>query len=168
MARVAVGDKAPDFALFSQGREQVRLSDFLGRKNVVLYFYPKDFSAGCTAEAKAFRDSYQIFADSDTELIGVSSDSVDSHRRFSEHCGLPFNLLSDVGKTVREVYGVSGTLVPGRVTFIIDKQGTVRNVFSSQLHPTQHVKEALETLRDQLTQPASETVPAAPIGSKNG
>ncbi|MDA4123482.1 MAG: peroxiredoxin [Thaumarchaeota archaeon] len=160
MKRIAIGDKAPDFALFSQGREQVRLSDFLGRNNVVLYFYPKDFSAGCTAEAKAFRDSYQIFADSETELIGVSSDSVESHRRFSEHCGLPFNLLSDVGKAVRELYGVSGRWISGRVTFIIDKQGIVRNVFSSQLHPTQHVREALETLRVQASQPPSQPVPA--------
>ena len=98
---------APDFALPSQNNETVRLSDFIGKKNVVLYFYPKDFTPGCTAEAKAFRESYQTFYDTNTEVIGVSSDSVETHQRFSQQCGLPFNILSDSTKQVRELYGAN-------------------------------------------------------------
>ncbi len=98
MPKVAVGDRAPDFSLHSQSDEEVRLSDYLGKKNVVLYFYPKDFTPGCTAEAKGFRDSYQEFSDGETEVIGVSSDSVETHSRFSQECSLPFKLLSDPGK----------------------------------------------------------------------
>jgi peroxiredoxin Q/BCP len=148
LPKLAAGDKAPDFSLRSQSDEEVRLSDYFGKKNVVLYFYPKDFTPGCTAEAKGFRDSYQEFNDSETEVIGVSSDSVESHSRFSQECSLPFKLLSDSGKQLRELYGVSSTLgIAGRVTFVIDKQGIVRLVYSSQLRPTKHIKEALDALK---------------------
>jgi peroxiredoxin Q/BCP len=148
LPRVQVGDRAPDFALHSQNDKEIHLSEYIGKKNVVLYFYPKDFTAGCTAEAKGFRESYQAFNDSETEVIGVSSDSVETHQRFSQKCGLPFNILSDAGKQVRELYGVSSIFgLPGRVTFVIDKEGVVRHVFSSQLQPTKHIKEALEALR---------------------
>jgi len=147
MVGIAVGDVAPDFALPSQSGEQVRLSGFVGIKNVVLYFYPKDFTPGCTAEAKAFRDSYQVFSDSETEVIGVSSDSVDTHHRFAERCGLPFTILSDEGSKVMKQYGVPGGIFSGRITFVIDKVRIVRYVFSSRLQPTRHVKEALEALR---------------------
>ena len=148
MPQVKAGDKAPDFALPSQSSETVRLSDYRGKKNVVLYFYPKDFTTGCTAEARGFRDSYQAFADSETEVIGVSSDSTETHQRFSQSCSLPFNLLSDAQKQLRELYGVSSTLgVSGRVTFVIDKEGVVRHVFSSQFRPTKHIREALDALK---------------------
>lgn len=147
MPEIKVGDRAPDFALPSQDGNEVHLNDFIGQKNVVLYFYPKDFTSGCTAEARAFRESYQVFFDTNTEVIGVSSDSVETHHRFSQQCGLPFNILSDTTKAVREKYGVSGRFTPGRVTFVIDKQGIVRFVFSSVLQPTRHVKEALEALK---------------------
>jgi peroxiredoxin Q/BCP len=148
LAKVQVGERAPDFALRSQSDEEIHLSDYIGKKNVVLYFYPKDFTAGCTAEAKGFRENYQAFYDSETEVIGVSSDSVETHQRFSQKCGLPFNILSDAGKQVRELYGVSSIFgLPGRVTFVIDKEGVVRHVFSSQLQPTKHIREALEALR---------------------
>jgi thioredoxin-dependent peroxiredoxin len=150
MAEVTAGDEAPDFALSSQSGEEVRLSDFIGKKNVVLYFYPKDFTSGCTAEARAFRDSYQVFFDSDTEVIGVSSDTVETHHRFAEHCGLPFNILSDTSKRVMDQYGIPGGIFSGRMTFVIDKEGIVKYVFSSRLQPTRHVREALEALkRDQ-------------------
>jgi len=148
LPKLEVGEKAPEFSLHSQNDEVVRLSDYLGRKNVVLYFYPKDFTPGCTAEAKGFRDSYQEFSDGETEVIGVSSDSVESHSRFSQECSLPFKLLSDSGKQLRELYGVSSTLgIAGRVTFVIDKQGMVRLVYSSQLRPTKHIREALDALK---------------------
>lgn len=156
MTQIKVGDKAPDFAVPTQGNATIRLSDFAGKKNVVLYFYPKDFTTGCTAEAKAFRDSYEQFRDSETEVIGVSSDSVETHQRFSQACSLPFNLVSDSEKKLRNLYGVSSTLgISGRVTFVIDREGIVRHVFSSQIRPTKHIREALDALRTLNSAPGA-------------
>ena len=147
--RVSVGDRAPDFALPSASGEVVHLSDFVGKRNVVLYFYPKDETPGCTAEACAFRDSYEVFKDAGAEVIGVSSDSEESHQRFSARYRLPFILLSDQGGAVRKRYDVPATfgLLPGRVTYVIDKQGIVRHIFSSQANIGKHISDALETLR---------------------
>lgn len=148
--RVMVGDLAPDFTLPSQWGETIILSDFRGKNCVVLYFYPKDESRGCKLEACAFRDSYEVFKEAGAEVIGISSDSIDSHSKFASHHKLPFILLSDEGGKVRKLYGVSSTfkLIPGRVTYIIDKKGVVKHVFSSQFRPSKHVKEALRVLKD--------------------
>jgi thioredoxin-dependent peroxiredoxin len=147
--RVVVGDRAPDFALPNASGETVRLSDFLGDRSVVLYFYPKDETRGCTAEACAFRDSYEVFKDAGAEVIGVSSDSEESHQQFAAHHRLPFILLSDRGGAVRKLYGVPAAMgvIPGRVTYVIDKQGTVRHVFNSMTNIGGHISVALETLR---------------------
>jgi len=150
MARgIGVGDKAPDFTLPSQSGEQVRLQDRLGQGVVVLYFYPKDETSGCTREACAFRDSHEVFTDAGAEVIGVSSDSVDKHAAFAAHHKLPFTLLSDKGGTVRKAYEVPSTLgfIPGRVTYVIDRDGTVRHVFNSMTNIDRHVKDALEVVR---------------------
>jgi len=146
---VRVGDEAPDFVLPDRTGKMVRLSEFRGRKAVVLYFYPKDDTPGCTKESCAFRDSYQDFQDAGAEVIGVSSDSAESHGRFAAKHRLPFTLLADQGGQVRKRYGVPATLglLPGRVTFVIDRAGIVRHVFNSQFQATQHVSEALEALR---------------------
>lgn len=151
---VQVGDRAPDFTLPNQSGEPVRLSDFLGKTDIVLYFYPKDDTPGCTTEACSFRDSYEVFKDAGAEVIGVSSDSAESHQRFAAKHRLPFILLSDADGALRKRYGVSATfgLLPGRVTYIIDKQGVVRNIFSSQFTPEKHISEALKTLQ-ALSQP---------------
>ncbi len=147
--KVQVGERAPDFTLPDQKGKDVRLSDLLGKKNIVLYFYPKDDTSGCTAEACSFRDSYEVFQDAGAEVIGVSSDSIDSHERFATKHRLPYILLSDAHGALRKQYGVPATfgLLPGRVTYIIDKQGIVRHIFSSQLTPQKHITEALNTLQ---------------------
>jgi thioredoxin-dependent peroxiredoxin len=150
MARgIGAGDKAPDFTLPSQSGEQVRLFDRIGERVVVLYFYPKDNTSGCTAEACAFRDSYEVFTDAGAEVIGVSSDSVDRHASFAGKHNLPFTLLSDPGGTVRKLYGVPATLgiIPGRVTYVIDRDGIVRRVFNSMTNIGGHVREALDMVR---------------------
>jgi peroxiredoxin Q/BCP len=150
MARgIQVGDKAPDFTLPSQSGAPVRLYERLGERAVVLYFYPKDETRGCTAEACAFRDSHEVFTDAGAEVIGVSSDSVDKHAAFAGNHSLPFTLLSDQKGQVRKEYGVPTVLglVPGRVTYVIDREGTVRNVFNSMTGINQHVNEALEVVR---------------------
>ena len=158
MARgIQVGDKAPDFTLPSQSGEPVRLQDRLGERVVVLYFYPRDNTRGCTAEACAFRDSHEVFTETGAEVIGVSSDSVDRHATFAGRHKLPFTLLSDQGGQVRKSYGVPAVLgvLPGRVTYVIDRQGTVRHVFSSMTNIGQHVNDALEVVRQlQAEQPA--------------
>jgi peroxiredoxin Q/BCP len=145
---VGVGTKAPEFALASQSGEVVNLSDFLGKKPVVLYFYPKDDTPGCTMEACAFRDEHDTFTKLDAEVIGVSSDSVQEHKRFAEKHHLDFTLLSDEGGKVRQLYGVPSTfgLLPGRVTYVIDKEGMIRHIFSSQIKTSKHVEEALKSL----------------------
>ena len=147
--KVRVGDVAPDFTLPDQWGKPVQLRDLVGRKTLVLYFYPKDETPGCTIEARAFRDSYERFTKAGAEVVGVSSDSVASHRRFARHYDLPFVLLSDRGGAVRGLYGVEKTLgiLPGRVTYVIDKAGVVRHVYSSQLRATRHSVEALHALR---------------------
>jgi thioredoxin-dependent peroxiredoxin len=150
MARgIQVGDKAPDFTLPSQSGEQVRLRDRLGERVVVLYFYPKDNTSGCTAEACAFRDSHETFTDAGAEVIGVSSDSSDRHAAFAGRHNLPFTLVADQGGRVRRSYGVPSVLgvIPGRVTYVIDRTGTVRHVFSSMTNIDQHVSDALEVVK---------------------
>jgi peroxiredoxin Q/BCP len=155
---VNVGDKAPDFTLPSQMGDNVTLSEYFGKKNVVLYFYPKDESIGCTREACKFRDTYDVFTSLGAEVLGVSSQSVESHQSFATHHGLPFILLSDEKSEVRKLYGVPATMgiIPGRVTFIIDKKGVVRHVFNSQYQPEKHIEEALEVLRKLAEEEASQ------------
>lgn len=146
--RVAVGAVAPDFVLPAQSGEMVRLHDLLKQKAVVLYFYPKDETPGCTAEACAFRDSYEVFKEAGAEVVGISSDSVASHDGFATRHRLSFILLSDEGGKVRKLYGAQSVfgLLPGRVTYVIDRQGVVRHVFSSQMNAGRHVREALSAL----------------------
>ena len=148
--KIKVGDKAPDFTLSSQMGDNVTLSEYFGKKNTVLYFYPKDESPGCTREACKFRDRYEVFTGLGAEVLGISSDSLESHKSFATHHGLPFILLSDEDNKVRELYGVSSTMgiIPGRVTYIIDKKGVVRHIFSSQFQPEKHIEEALKILKE--------------------
>jgi thioredoxin-dependent peroxiredoxin len=148
--KLKVGDQAPDFSLPNQSGDIVNLRDFVGKKIVVLYFYPKDFSSGCTAEACTFRDNYEVFKEAGAEVIGVSSQSVDSHKRFALANMLLFTLLSDESGKVRELYGATSAfgLMPGRVTYIIDKQGIIRHIFSSQLNPKKHIEEALRIIKE--------------------
>jgi thioredoxin-dependent peroxiredoxin len=146
---VRAGDKAPDFTLPSQSGKPVRLADRHGERIVVLYFYPKDETRGCTAEACAFRDSYEVFRDAGAEVIGVSSDPVDRHAAFAEHHKLPFTLLSDQGGQVRKLYGVPAALgvIPGRVTYVIDRDGTIRHSFNSMTNIGRHISDALAVVR---------------------
>ncbi len=145
-----VGDQAPDFELSSQSGEKVRLRDFKGAGPVVVYFYPKDNTPGCTAEACSFRDQYESFKEMSAEVIGISSDSPQSHENFSGKYQLPFVLLCDEDQRVRKLYGVRSNLFglfPGRFTFVIDSHGVIQHIFASQLQAKRHVSEALNILR---------------------
>ena len=150
---IQVGHVAPDFTTEAHVGRQISLAEFRGRKVVVLYFYPKDESTVCTKEACSFRDAYEDFVQAGAVVIGVSSDSVESHQAFASGHRLPFILLADTDGSLRGTYGVPRSLgiLPGRVTYVIDKQGVVRHIFSSQLSADRHVAEALSMVR-QLAQ----------------
>jgi peroxiredoxin Q/BCP len=145
MAKVLVGDRAPDFSGTTQDGATIRSSDLVGRRGFVLFFYPKDNTPVCTKEACSFRDSYAKFTEAGVEVIGVSSDSVESHRAFAAQHQLPFPLIGDKGGVLRKAFGVPATLglLPGRVTYVIDKHGIVRHIFSAQFASDEHVRQAL-------------------------
>jgi peroxiredoxin Q/BCP len=147
--KINVGDEAPDFELNDQNGNVVRLSDFKGKQIVVLYFYPRDHTFGCTIEACSFRDSYSDFEEAGTKIIGVSPDSVSSHLRFVEKNKLPFTLLSDPEKRVKRMFDSSKLFgkIESRVTYIIDKEGIVQHVFRADFFWGQHKKEALKVVK---------------------
>jgi peroxiredoxin Q/BCP len=142
-----VGDKAPQFSAQADDGSHIDLLGALREGNVVLYFYPKDETTGCTAEACSFRDNWSEVRAEKAVVLGVSSDSVESHASFKKHHDLPFMLVSDRDKRIKESYGIQGRLMPARVTFVIDQSGVIRHVYDSNLAPTQHVREALAALR---------------------
>jgi thioredoxin-dependent peroxiredoxin len=146
---VQVGEHAPAFTLHAQDGAAVNLEDLLGKGWIVLYFYPKDDTPGCTTEACSFRDSYEAFKDVGAEVVGVSSDSANSHQRFAAKYHLPFLLLSDEKGAVRKLYGVPTTMgiLPGRVTYVIDKEGIVRHIFNDMFNSPKHITEALRVIQ---------------------
>jgi peroxiredoxin Q/BCP len=140
-----VGDRAPDFELpFESGRG--RLSDFNG-KVVVVYFYPKDDTPGCTTEACNFRDNYEQFKSKGIEVIGVSVDSEKSHEKFVEKYNLPFMLAADVSKDISKKYNVLGIRSANRVTFIIDRKGNIAHIFP-KVSPKEHAVEVLGKIKE--------------------
>ncbi|MEZ4399857.1 MAG: peroxiredoxin [Kofleriaceae bacterium] len=143
-----VGSPIPDVTLTGE-HGPVRVKDLLGQRALVLYFYPKDETPGCTAQACAFRDQYQDFVDAGADVVGVSGDAAGSHDSFKQHHRLPFTLLSDPGGAGAKAFGVKKTfgLLPGRVTFVIDKAGIVRLRFDSQLKARRHIAEALAVVK---------------------
>jgi peroxiredoxin Q/BCP len=149
LTELRVGDRAPDFSLLDERGLPVSLKDYLGSKVVVLYFYPKDFTPGCTAEACSFRDNYKPYQDRGAVVIGVSVDSVESHSKFSEKYDLPFTILSDSSKDVARAYGVLGIggFLARRVTFIINKEGKITHIFS-KVDVKQHNEEVLKALEE--------------------
>ena len=153
-AALTVGDEAPDFDAKDTKGESFRLSDYRGKKNVVLYFYPGDFTPVCTREACGFRDLYEELRGQDTEVIGVSSDTEASHRDFAARHHLPFPLVSDPEKRIVRLYGADGSIFgllerTKRLTFVVDKKGRIARIFSAELRAGVHlsgVKEALAQL----------------------
>jgi peroxiredoxin Q/BCP len=144
-----VGDKVPEFTLPSHTGEKVSMNDLIGDRAVVLFFYPKDNSPGCKKEVCAFRDAYEVFKEKGAEVIGISSDSLSSHEDFAAKHALQFRLLSDEDNEVRKMFGAYDAVgLPGRVTYVIDNEGVIRYVFSSQLHPTKHIREALREIEE--------------------
>lgn len=144
-----IGDRVPEFTLKNQKGEDFYSAHFIGRKPMVIYFYPKDNTPGCTKEACAFRDSYEDFTALGAEVIGVSSDTEKSHRRFAEKNNLPFTLLADKGNKVRKMFKVESNLwvLPGRETYVVDTSGEIILVFNS-INANLHMKKALKALKN--------------------
>jgi peroxiredoxin Q/BCP len=147
---IQIGDNCPVFKLKNQFGEEFNLANSLGNKTLVIYFYPKDDTPGCTKEACSFRDRFEEFQDLGCEVIGISSDSEDKHKEFAEKHKLPFILLADIKQEVRKLFGVPGSLfglIPGRVTYIVGKDEKVKGIFNSLLNPLGHIDHALELVK---------------------
>lgn len=145
-----VGQTAPEIVAHTNAGAEIRLSAYRGRKNVVLYFYPKDFTSGCTAEACSFRDHYTELEQYDAVIVGVSADDAGSHSRFASTYGLQFTFISDDG-SISKQYGTRwlwGLLAqPKRVTYVVDKEGIIRGVFHHELAIGKHLDDVLAVLR---------------------
>lgn len=146
-----IGDKVPVFDLKDQNGIDFNIQNLLGKKAMVIFFYPKDFTPGCIKEVCSFRDQYEDFTDLGAEVLGISSDSEKSHSKFSNRYKLPFILLSDVNGRVKKLFGVKSSLfglLPGRVTYVIDKNGVVRHIFENQFGAEKHIEESLAILKE--------------------
>jgi peroxiredoxin Q/BCP len=148
--RLSVGDRIPQFELSSQHGDVVRSDDLLGKGPLVIYFYPRDHTPGCTTEACAFRDSYEDLKEAGAEVVGISADSQDMHQGFAAKHNLPFILLADENNLVRGQFGVRkhAGLIPGRETFILDKNGVIVHHFRSLLNAIGHVQGAVRVVKD--------------------
>jgi peroxiredoxin Q/BCP len=148
-----VGDKIPNFTAKDNNGNVFDSASVVGKKPVVFYFYPKDNTPGCTAQACSFRDQYEDFKDLGAEVIGISSDSIASHEKFIQKYKLPFILLSDSDKKIRTLFGVKANLfglLPGRVTYVADKNGIIQLVFDS-LAATNHIPRALDSIKKMVS-----------------
>lgn len=150
MKKVSLGSTVPLFELKDQFDDLFKVESVLGKKNLVIYFYPKDDTPGCTAQACSFRDQFEVFEEADAMIIGISAQSVESHQKFASKYNLNYTLLSDEGNKVRKLFGVPSSLfgiIPGRVTYVVNKKGKVIFIFNSQNNAEKHVVEALRILK---------------------
>lgn len=148
---IKVGEQAPEFEAPLGNGKTFRLKDYRGRRNLVLYFFPKDFTPGCTKEACSFRDRRAEIAGLDAEVVGVSYDSAERHAQFAEKYSLPYPLVSDADGSIAKKYGVTrlgGWLPPKRITFVIDKNGVVRHTIHAELQIDLHIDDALKYLKE--------------------
>ena len=144
-----IGDTLPNITLQGSDDQSHQLTDYIGNP-LVIYFYPKNETRGCTAEACAFRDQFEDFTSIGAKVIGISRDSVNSHKRFIKNRRLPFLLLSDSKKVAETKFGVPSALfglIPGRVTFVFDSKGKVIHTFNSATNPVKHIRMALDSLK---------------------
>ena len=147
---IRIDDKIPNFTARDLNGNNFDSQNYIGKKPLVIYFYPKDNTAGCTIQACTFRDQYQDFTDLGAEVIGISSDSVASHQKFSATYQLPFILLSDENQKIRNLFGVPKGLLglaPGRVTYVVDNNGVVKMIFDNGLMVKKHISKALEAIK---------------------
>ena len=148
MPRINTGDKLPNFRLLNQDGRLIDIANYLGRP-IVIYFYPKDDTIGCTKEACSFRDEYHRFSNVGVSVFGISADTVESHKKFKAKYRLPFDLLADEDNKVRNIFGVPSDLfglIPGRVTYIADSHGLVRYIYNNEINAKKHIEESLRII----------------------
>ena len=146
---ISIGDTCPSFSLQNQDGKIINIQDYIGSKNLIIYFYPKDNTPGCTKEACSFRDAMQELNTLDCAVFGISADSVESHKKFANQFRLTFHLLSDEGNAVRKTFKVSANLfglIPGRVTYIVNKEGKIVHIINNQMNPDKHIEETIKTI----------------------
>ncbi len=146
-AALKVGDKAPDFTLLDQDSTEHTLSDYFGQK-IVVYFYPKDDTPGCTKEACSIRDNIALFEENEIKVFGISYDSPKSHKKFAEKYNLPFTLLSDIKKSVAKLYDSNGLFMAKRNTFLIDTEGKIFKIYKN-VDVTTHTQNILRDFSEQ-------------------
>lgn len=149
--KLQIGDQIPSFTLQDQNGEDFLIDKFVGKTAMVIYFYPKDDTPGCTKEACSFRDTYADFRNLNAKVIGISADNVLSHKKFAEKYSLPFTLLSDTKNKVRKLFGVPGAmfgLLPGRVTYIVNKNGIITEIYDNMFNAEGHINESLKALKE--------------------
>ena len=149
MEIIKVGDKMPIFGAKDQDGNDFYIESVLYKKIIVIYFYPKDETPGCTKQACSFRDEYEDIKKAGAEVIGISGDSPNSHKKFAQNHKLPYTLLSDKDKSIRKLFGVPSImlgLIPGRVTYVIDLKGIVQMVYNS-MDASQHIPKSLEAIQ---------------------
>jgi len=149
MSKIEIGDQVPHFKLMNQNGNWIDIKSYIGNP-IIIYFYPKDDTPGCTREACAFRDEYSQFAEANVHVFGISDDTVSSHKKFKLKYNLPFDLLSDENNALRKSFGVPADLfglMPGRVTYVIDKQGIVVHIFNNQLNSKKHIEESIRIIK---------------------
>jgi peroxiredoxin Q/BCP len=149
MQTIKVGDKMPIFGAKDQDGNDFYIESVLYKKILVIYFYPKDETPGCTRQACSFRDEYEDIKNAGAEVVGISGDSSKSHKKFAQNHKLPFTLLSDNDKSIRKLFGVPSVmlgLIPGRVTYVIDLKGIVQMVYDS-MDASQHIPKSLEAIQ---------------------
>lgn len=161
---LAIGSPAPDFEATTDQGKQLRLSDYRGKKNVVLFFYPRDFTSVCTKQACMFRDVREELGAEDVEILGVSTDGDDKHARFAETHGLGFPLLADPKGVIGKRYGVLSGLrrlfgMNARVTYVIDKEGIIRGALRSELNVGRHLEEVRRVLGLLAKETSPHTIP---------
>jgi len=146
-----IGEKAPLFSGKDQDGNEIKLDDYLGKKNIILFFYPKDDSSVCTAEACSFRDNYEKFRNLDTEIIGINQASVASHKNFAEKYRLTFPIINDEENKIRKLYKVPNKffVLAGRVTYVIDKQGLIKHAINNMFDGEVHITETLKSLKEK-------------------
>lgn len=147
--KVKIGDKVPLFSLLDQNGALFYVKDHIGKNSMVIYFYPKDDTPGCTKEACKFRDNYSEFENLKVKIIGISADDVESHKNFAKKYKLPFTLLADTDNKVRALFGVKNNvfgLIPGRTTYVINENGVVVHMYENMFKAENHVDEALKFL----------------------
>jgi len=150
MKRIEVGSSIPEFSLPDQDGKLFDIASVVGKKKLVIYFYPMDDSPGCTKEACSFRDQFEVFSEAGAMVIGISGQSIDSHKKFADKYHLNYTLLADIGDKIRKLFDVPTNLLgllPGRVTYITNLNGKVVYIFNSQSQATQHVDESLRILK---------------------